>query len=112
MSNSFPLQSLVWMKHEGAMGRRHDETHRSCYGTHLTCLEILRRWDPRGVRPGKSAPADEYDSYAPHIVSMVAQGGSLEGLCAHLESIRLETIGVGPDPVRDREIANEILLIV
>ena len=35
---------------------------------------ILRRWDPIGVEPGKFAPADEYDSYAPHIVSMVNSG--------------------------------------
>ena len=71
--------------------------------------EILRRWDPIGVRPGESAPADEYDSYAPHIVSMVARGCSLDELCTHLENISVETIGVGPDPTRDREIANEIL---
>ena len=31
---------------------------------------ILRRWDPIGVRPGELAPIDEYDSYAPHIVSI------------------------------------------
>jgi hypothetical protein len=32
--------------------------------------EILRRWNPIG----QLVPADEYDGYAPHIVSMVAQG--------------------------------------
>ena len=71
--------------------------------------EILRRWDPIGVRPGELAPADEYDSYAPHIVSMVIQGCYLEDLCTYLESIRLQTIGCGPNPDRDRVIANEIL---
>ena len=35
---------------------------------------ILRRWDPMDLAPGEFAPADEYDSYAPHIVSLVAQG--------------------------------------
>jgi hypothetical protein len=74
--------------------------------------EILRRWDPIGVRPGRSAPADEDDGYAPQIVSMVAQGCSIDELVTHLESIRVETIGVGPDPNRDREIAKEILRIV
>jgi hypothetical protein len=68
--------------------------------------EILRRWNPIG----QLVPADEYDGYAPHIVSMVAQGCSLEQLCAHLENIRVKTIGVGADPRRDREIATEILL--
>ena len=37
---------------------------------------VLRRWDPIGVEPGISGPADEYDSYAPHIVSMVLGGAS------------------------------------
>jgi hypothetical protein len=32
--------------------------------------DILRRWDPINVQPGTVGPADEYDSYAPHIVSM------------------------------------------
>jgi hypothetical protein len=71
--------------------------------------EILRRWDPIGVCPGEMAPVDEYDSYAPHLVSMVAKGCSLEALCSQLESIRVDTIGVGADPVRDREIAAEII---
>ena len=35
--------------------------------------EILRRWDPIGVEAGKLAPLDEYDRYAPHIVSLVAR---------------------------------------
>lgn len=77
-----------------------------------TVQEILRRWDPIGVRPGELAPADQYDSYAPHLVSMIAQGCSLEQLCMHLESIRVDTMAVGPDPSRDREIASEILKIL
>src|SRR5882762_9543489 len=71
--------------------------------------EILRRWDPIGVAPGKFGPADEYDSYAPHIVSMVVQGCSLEELRQHLEVIRMERIGVEASPDRDQEIAGEIL---
>ena len=71
--------------------------------------ETLRRWDPIGIRPGDLAPSDEYDSYASHIVSMVAQGCSFEQLCTHLGSIRLDAIGVEPNPGRDREIAGEIL---
>jgi hypothetical protein len=75
----------------------------------LLVQEILRRWDPIGIAPGKFGPADEYDSYAPHIVSMVAQRCSLEELRLHLEVIRVKTIGVEPNPDRDREIAGEIL---
>ena len=73
--------------------------------------EILKRWDPLDVRPGEFAPIDEYDSYAPHIVSMVAQRCSLEELCAYLQSLRVERMGVGADSRRDHEIAGEILSI-
>jgi len=71
--------------------------------------DILRRWDPIGVTPGEAAPAGEYDSYAPHIVSMVAQGCLLEELEEHLRVIRVDTMCVEPDRDRDREIAYEIL---
>ncbi len=71
--------------------------------------EILRRWDPIGVQPGNFAPADEYDSYAPHIVSMVAQGCSREQLCTHLGTVCMDTIGVEARRERDSEIADEII---
>jgi hypothetical protein len=57
--------------------------------------EILRRWDPIGVQPGTVAPADEYDSYAPHIVSMVEGGCTVEELASHLGDVSSKTIGVG-----------------
>ena len=66
--------------------------------------EILRRSNPIG----QSVSADEYDSYAPHIVSMVAQGCSLEQLCSQLEKIRVN-MGMGPFGGADRDIAIEIL---
>ena len=71
--------------------------------------DILRRWDPIGVCPGEMAPADEYDSYAPHIVSMVAQGCSLEELQTRLEEICVESMGLGTDSAREYAIASEIL---
>jgi hypothetical protein len=70
---------------------------------------ILRRWDPIGVQPGEVAPDDEYDSYAPHIVSLVVQGCSVALLARHLERLRTETIGLEANPEYDKEIANEIV---
>ena len=70
---------------------------------------ILRRWDPIGVRPGEIAPEDEYDSYAPHIVSLVERGSSVEQLAGYLAKLRTETIGVEAHPERDAEIAREIV---
>lgn len=71
--------------------------------------EILRRWDPIGVAPGEFAPADEYDGYAPQIVSMVARGGSVEALSEHLQRLRTDAIGVEADSDRDAEVAEEIV---
>ena len=66
---------------------------------------ILRRWDPIGVEPGVVAPADEYDSYAPHIVSIVESGCSVEALAAHLEHLATSVIGVGSNELRSAEFA-------
>src|SRR5437870_4075979 len=74
-----------------------------------TVQEILRRWDPIGIQPGKLGPKDEYDGYAPHVVSLVAQGCSFEQLSDHLGIIRTGKIGIEANPARDREIAGEII---
>jgi hypothetical protein len=50
-------------------------------GSPLARVEaLLREWDPIGVRPGVVAPAGEYDSYAPAIVSLVEDGASAEDI--------------------------------
>ena len=41
--------------------------------------EALRRWDPIAGTPGAGAPADEYASYAPQIVSLLRGGGLRHG---------------------------------
>ena len=72
----------------------------------------LRRWDPINTRPGVDGPADEYDCYAPHIVSMVASGSSVQDLCAHLGELRSNTIGLGPDAASDQIAAVAILRVL
>ena len=69
----------------------------------------LRRWAPIPVAPGTRAPADEYDSYAHHIVAKVDSGCSVKELAAHLERLRTEEIGVAADPEWDVEIAAQIV---
>src|SRR4051794_27290189 len=75
---------------------------------------ILRRWDPIGVEPGSVAPADEYDSYALGIVSMVKSGCTVDLLAAHLEPLGSETMGLGPSSPLTRahslKFAAEILV--
>jgi hypothetical protein len=70
---------------------------------------ILRRWDPIGVRPGEFAPADEYDSYAPHIVTMVIGGCTITQLSQHLGQLRTHIIGVEANRKRDLRIAIDIV---
>jgi hypothetical protein len=70
---------------------------------------VLRRWDPIDVLPGDVAPADEYDSYAPGVVSMLAGGCSVAELAIHLERIRTETMGLGADRRRDTAFAEELV---
>ncbi len=70
---------------------------------------ILRRWDPIGVAPGKFAPADEYDAYAPQIVSQVMKGCSLAALAQELSMIRIREMGMAANPLGDRATALEIL---
>lgn len=74
-----------------------------------TVEEILRRWDPIGILPGDFAPADEYDDYAPHVVSLVAGGISIEQLTQHLENVRTQVIGVEANRDHDCKIAKAIL---
>jgi hypothetical protein len=77
---------------------------------HIHAVEaILRQWDSIGVRSGEFAPADEYDGYAPHIVSMVIGGCSIAQLTQHLEHLRTCTMGVQANRKRDLRIAIDIV---
>jgi hypothetical protein len=66
--------------------------------------QVLREWDPI---PG--SPGDEYDSYAPHIVTMVASGCTVADLAWHLRKLRTQSMGVSPDDDADGCAAREIL---
>lgn len=74
-----------------------------------TVQTILRSWDPIGIAPGSFAPADEYDSYAPQIVSRVLKGCTAEDLTDHLGYIRTQVIGLEANASQDRVTALEIL---
>jgi hypothetical protein len=70
---------------------------------------VLRRWDPVGVQPGRFAPADEYDGYAPQIVSLVEGGCSQDALVAHLEQLSGDVMGVGSNLRASTKFAAEII---
>jgi hypothetical protein len=71
--------------------------------------QVLRRWDPIGVQPGTMAPADEYDSYAPHMVSMVEGGCTVEELASHLGDLSSKTMGVGSNIKANSTFASQII---
>ena len=73
----------------------------------------LRRWDPIGVISTEDGPPhDEYDGYAPHIVSMVVGGCTLADLVTHLGAIRTSTIGAHPNVEADRLVADSIFQVL
>ena len=78
--------------------RKHDATAK------VRLVEAaLRQWDPIGVMSTDDDPLhDEYDGYAPHIVSMVLGGCTLAELVTHLGMLRTFTIGAHPDVETDR----------
>lgn len=74
-----------------------------------TVEALLRKWDPIGVLSVEGGPMDEYDSYAPHIVSMVQNGCSVAQLSAHLRHLRTEVIGVPSNEDADQKTAENII---
>ena len=69
---------------------------------------LFRDWDPIGVNSNPNL-VDEYDSYAPQIVSMVESGCSSDALVAHLEHLSVHTIGVGSNVRASMKFAAEII---
>lgn len=84
---------------------------RRAVGQVRTVQLLLRAWDPIGAATGDTTAADidEYDSYAPHIVSMVSAGCTLEAMTKHLSDLRMHTIGLPSERAKDRECARKIL---
>jgi hypothetical protein len=79
----------------------------------ISAVEVaLRDWDPIGVMVGEGSPEDEYDSYAPHIVSLVQNGASLNELTTHLGQVRTETMGLPANPEADGKAAAEIIRVI
>ncbi|MBV8896751.1 MAG: DUF4262 domain-containing protein, partial [Acidobacteriaceae bacterium] len=72
--------------------------------------KVLRRWDPIGLSHGRGGdPAvDEYDGYAPQILSLLYRSASQKVIPSHLEILRTEQMGMPPLRSRDEDIAEEL----
>src|SRR5260370_42188207 len=76
----------------------------------LVCA-ALREWDPIGVFPNwPDGPADEYDSYAPHIVTLLRSGANQTEIADELERIRTRPIGLPPHRPSDAALARPVLI--
>lgn len=73
---------------------------------------FLREWDAIGVYRGEKAedewPPDEYDSYIPHILSLLGDGYGADRIASHLEFARTQQMGLPSSPSRDLEYARRI----
>jgi hypothetical protein len=74
-----------------------------------TVERILRAWDPIGVLSVEGGPDDEYDSYAPHIVTLINSGCSVGVLAKHLSHTRTVNIGLPENYARDIEFAAKLI---
>ena len=75
--------------------------------------EFLREWDAIGVYHPADAgddgwPPDEYDTYIPHILSLLRSGHGAERIASHLEFARTQQMGLPPHSSRDLEVAQRI----
>lgn len=74
--------------------------------------EVLRRWDPIGVLPGPSeheGPINEYDSYAPQLVTLLRKGASVDEIQNRLVEIRTMSMGLPTYPEKDRLAAEQLV---
>jgi hypothetical protein len=67
----------------------------------------LRRWDPLAV--ADIAPEDEYDAYAPPIVTIVDEGANPWRIAQHLATLQTEHFGVSPTPAENLKVATGIV---
>jgi hypothetical protein len=71
-----------------------------------TVKRALRKWDPIGVietLEESGLPPDEYDSYAPSVLSGVESGENGQDLAKRLASIRVDYMGLGDRRPSERE---------
>ena len=72
---------------------------------------LLAEWDPIGVAD-EPAAQDEYDSYAPGVVTLLADHATGRVLADHLLNIERERMGLAGNKATAEKAANAILALV
>jgi|HubBroStandDraft_6_1064221.scaffolds.fasta_scaffold3013605_1 hypothetical protein len=76
---------------------------------HSRIREVLHYiWDPIGVR-GEPNARDEYDSYAPHVYTLIQNGATAEQIADHLEKIATERMGLNSNKEHSLITAHTLL---
>lgn len=72
-----------------------------------TVARLLREWDPLAI--ADIAPKDEYNTYAPPVVSLVAQGANAWRVAQYLSEVQREHMGVPDTPAKNLVFAERIV---
>ena len=75
---------------------------------------VLRRWDPIGVFIGMGddpdcAWRDEYDSYAPQLLTLLSHQARVNTIERELRRIRTQAMGLPPRADLDHPVAAELV---
>jgi hypothetical protein len=62
---------------------------------------LREHWDPIGGGQMPDLPADEYENYAPHIITLIREGADDFKLVAHLRELERVAMGLRPSPADD-----------
>lgn len=68
----------------------------------------MEKWDPIGVQ-GVPEAISEYDGYVARIADMLRRGADVEQVSAMLSSIRIDAMGLLPEPGIDMAAATTIV---
>jgi len=68
---------------------------------------LMREWDPIGIHD-EPAAHDEYDSYVPHVASMIQSQKTPEELAEYLLSVEKAKMGLNGDANRARSVATQL----
>jgi hypothetical protein len=64
---------------------------------------LFEEWDPIGLNAaGDGWPRDEYETYVPHIVTLLTSSSSDADIAAHLADLESQEIGVAASPLESR----------
>ena len=62
---------------------------------------LREHWDPIGGGQMPDLPPDEYENYAPHIITLIREGADDFKLVAHLRELERVAMGLRPSPPDD-----------